>query len=392
MDRRDFLKAAAAGAAAMAASPDTVFGSSVVTERYAAPLSRIRHSMSDIAQLDNTDDQHAALARLVESSEVEEVADALHKDAHLQELYDAAEEELHTSLHDITEMEREDVAPQSGFIAPPSFLYKEDAVVAAVVFGMSGIGAKLLNKAPNQKLDRERNMMLICLREEESNVIPQYNEGSFVNQFHDIDHAQLHNIGIAHDWKHFYNNRDYILLSQAIRTADVALLEYGRGYFDALADYAQEKGKKAFYVDIAHSVDAYKALEITAFTMSTFLALYAQKHEDRLARIALAIPISLYSKYGAIADVSLNYKFNIPERFFLSHVADGRTVLMLKNSLDVMDAMQRGNHGEKVSLITGNVHARGIEDYLAHPKTFALKKYLWNIFGGNALIKPTPAY
>ena len=228
-----------------------------------------------------------------------------------------------------------------------------------------------LNAADMERASPEKDSLHL------THSLHRYTNGAFVD-----------NVGVFHSGKDFELQKNRIY--HVIRHVDIVLLEVGTGYFDELHRFAKEQGKQVMYIDYPTAV----IFAIGFANLALFLKLVTSDTEKNsgikrsIARKLLAVPVGLASVAGLGVDALL-IALKIPKKLFLSLMVDGRTILMKTNA----DAIADANPGKNIAMITGAVHAEGINAYYQpeNQRLFKLKKMYYSIVSAPFIHRPRKA-
>lgn len=208
----------------------------------------------------------------------------------------------------------------------------------------------------------------------------------YTNEIHTLKNGTtLHNLGVFHSGSDFEKDGETILHS--IDEADILLLEQSTGagnkiidedYFSELARYAMNQGKKVFFVDPIKGTIFAAIIEYSSLSIAPILVTYNLAHHsdvlkperkklwNRRSFLACALEATTGLTVATLIPFAHENKYSW---YDFSVLTDGRSLSVLNNALTVAEQ----NPGSKITLITGNGHANGIEYYLANPKIFEAK-------------------
>ncbi len=188
------------------------------------------------------------------------------------------------------------------------------------------------------------------------------------------------NIWVSHTDEAFDEDKEFLF--QAIRRADIILLERGEQYFKKLEKYAKSQGKKVIYIDNPSIINVWVSLACSVAPV--FIAWKNIKNHKELKKLswifkqtrrnimALIIGLNWYIfTYPFLYGVFQGKKYIAND---LGYITDARTIFMLQNILDIA----RKESGKNLLSITGDAHAKWIEYYLYNNDEFEVKRKCYN--------------
>ncbi len=211
------------------------------------------------------------------------------------------------------------------------------------------------------------------------------------------------NIGVSHDSDLLPVHLEKTFLGQAIQEADIVLLEHPRGdYFGLLKTYAEKLGKQVVNIDTDSSIR--QGMSIIASLWAGFRAVQQldidfvgiglseeEKYDLRKEWITYLLKTFGISELGIFPPTLLgsilknraedpdNQRGTYDAKHDISFTGDGRTVFMVLDTLKVM----KENPNKKIVVVTGDVHATGINYYLNEAEgQLKLKEIIYNMVYG----------
>jgi hypothetical protein len=242
----------------------------------------------------------------------------------------------------------------------------------SIASGLPAVGTLLWIKASIFDSDKEK--IEEKLRTEKYMVYLRSKQPNFLN------------VGVAHVDDLLNAQLEKTFLGQAIREANIVLLENtgGGGYFGKLKDYAEGLGKRVVDVDRAGG-GLSQALRVNASLWASFRAIKQlgkdfvglglsenEKNKIRREWISYVLKTLGIAELGQFSPTLIgsmlttrlndieNSKGEYDAKYDISLMGDGRTIFMV---LDIMKVMKE-NPETKIVVITGDAHATGINYYL----------------------------
>lgn len=227
-------------------------------------------------------------------------------------------------------------------------------------------------------------------QEESIRVAAQPNHIQRLSHFSLPNHTKLCSVGVLHLEGHLDRSDD---LQRMIALHDVIAMEsesvfdapkhirLPSNYFARLRCTALEENKILYDIDVNSPVRVDNLEWGTAgVALASGLALHAGMVYDRLN-------IKSFSKRAFIRTIgwlATATSLCPPQAVFqhrgkdypsldLSFCLDGRTVLMLANTLDIAEKYP----GKSILMISGDLHAKGVEYYMERPRLLALKTEIY---------------
>lgn len=197
------------------------------------------------------------------------------------------------------------------------------------------------------------------------------------------------NLGIYHTQEAL--ERDQKHIAAAIDEADIVLLEGGQdsdevNYFSQLRDYAKKKGKTIYDIDdkrmglievqqglaigIPGAIGVAGAVDDLKWADKPDMQITRKGSRRNFLRGIAAVGAAAYIPTHVPTGDAKQYP-----AYDITYIADGRTVKML-TSVHEIAAL---NPDKKIVSITGNMHALGIEHYLAHDDQYQAKKAVYDV-------------
>ena len=199
--------------------------------------------------------------------------------------------------------------------------------------------------------------------------------------FHHLpSNVRLFNLGILHPTygddvdissvRPYLKRSDIILLEseQVLNSVNQMLLP--RGCFACLRREALNDKKEVYNIDVkCTATNHVYECETARASLVAGIGLALTSFE-KLRKSAMTLRTFLRVLGWSAAAVSIaSPQYILSPEADLSFTQDGRTVLMLRNVLDIA----KNNPGKTITVIAGDAHAKGFEFYLGHPKLFDMK-------------------